>query len=406
MAAASGERRKTPPPPKSPTTDDPPINPGPKRQQNGSASGREAPFREDPASGDADDPDSPTQVSSSSTSSALPRKCELFTMTGDLIITKASTTKTPVPPVAPCTQSTPTSPGGAAAAGDPQRGTKREASSLQSPVAEKKGSFGVRTSRSDDHLGKGRGVATVSIDIDDDEMASSLNTLLDTKQDDPRVLWTYNAGGSSSEDTATTATTSSSSGRREDNLSELECCTSEMASAFGSEEADRVHASELDLSSPSNLSPENEDGFSREEDWIAEPDLSESQFRHPGLDSSAALRSRPGNNRRMTHSRSNGSTASRTDASETLELDSPPSAHSGGTLEEDVDLEMAYEGPPPSAEGCCSPTGDEESDAESLRSFHYSPKAVDMPSASRLAKRLYNLEGFKKSDVSRHLSKK
>ncbi|KOB58221.1 putative arf6 guanine nucleotide exchange factor, partial [Operophtera brumata] len=33
------------------------------------------------------------------------------------------------------------------------------------------------------------------------------------------------------------------------------------------------------------------------------------------------------------------------------------------------------------------------------------PKAVDIPSAERLAKRLYHLDGFKKSDVSRHLSK-
>lgn len=49
---------------------------------------------------------------------------------------------------------------------------------------------------------------------------------------------------------------------------------------------------------------------------------------------------------------------------------------------------------------------DEESDIESLHSFHYSPKAVDLPSAIRLAKRLYTLDGFKKSDVSRHLSKK
>ena len=30
---------------------------------------------------------------------------------------------------------------------------------------------------------------------------------------------------------------------------------------------------------------------------------------------------------------------------------------------------------------------------------------VDIPSAHRLAKRLYNLEGFHKSDISRHLSK-
>ncbi|XP_019639434.1 PREDICTED: uncharacterized protein LOC109481344 isoform X2 [Branchiostoma belcheri] len=35
-----------------------------------------------------------------------------------------------------------------------------------------------------------------------------------------------------------------------------------------------------------------------------------------------------------------------------------------------------------------------------------SPKKVDIPSAKRLAKRLYNLDGFKKSDVARHLSKK
>lgn len=381
MAAASGERFKSPSPA---APGDSSGSPAPR--QNGTPGGgqRHSSTLDDAGGGD----ESLAASSPSTSSSSVARKCELFTMTGDLIITKASSTKTP----ATRTQSTPASPGG-----DPQRGTKREASSLQSPVAEKKGSFGVRTSRSDDHLGKARGtVAAVSIDIDDDEMASSLNTLLDTK-DDPRVLWTYNAAGGSSEDnTATTGSASSSSGRRED-LSELECCTSEMASAFGSEEADRVHASELDLSSPSQLSPENEDGFSREEDWLAEPDLSESQFRHPALLDSS-LRAAARGARRMQHSRSNGSTASRTDASETLELDSPPSAHSGGTLEE----ELAQ--PPDDA----SPGGaatDEESDAESLRSFHYSPKAVDTPSASRLAKRLYNLEGFKKSDVSRHLSK-
>lgn len=51
-------------------------------------------------------------------------------------------------------------------------------------------------------------------------------------------------------------------------------------------------------------------------------------------------------------------------------------------------------------------TLNEDLDSDSLHSFHYSPKAVDMPSAVRLAKRLFYLEGFKKSDVSRHLSKK
>ncbi|XP_020814101.1 uncharacterized protein LOC110188657 isoform X6 [Drosophila serrata] len=51
------------------------------------------------------------------------------------------------------------------------------------------------------------------------------------------------------------------------------------------------------------------------------------------------------------------------------------------------------------------PVSDDGSDVESLHSYHYSPKAVDMPSAIRLAKRLHSLDGFKKSDVSRHLSK-
>lgn len=52
------------------------------------------------------------------------------------------------------------------------------------------------------------------------------------------------------------------------------------------------------------------------------------------------------------------------------------------------------------------PVSDDGSDVDSLHSYHYSPKAVDIPSAVRLAKRLYGLDGFKKSDVSRHLSKK
>ncbi|KAK2720362.1 hypothetical protein QYM36_004300 [Artemia franciscana] len=52
-----------------------------------------------------------------------------------------------------------------------------------------------------------------------------------------------------------------------------------------------------------------------------------------------------------------------------------------------------------------SPTlSEEESDLESL-SYHYSPKAVDVPAAGRLAKRLFMLDGFHKSDIARHLSK-
>ncbi|XP_026287868.1 PH and SEC7 domain-containing protein isoform X2 [Frankliniella occidentalis] len=51
------------------------------------------------------------------------------------------------------------------------------------------------------------------------------------------------------------------------------------------------------------------------------------------------------------------------------------------------------------------PLSEDESDIESLHSYHYSPKGVDLPSAIRLAKRLYMLDGFKKSDISKHLCK-
>lgn len=46
-----------------------------------------------------------------------------------------------------------------------------------------------------------------------------------------------------------------------------------------------------------------------------------------------------------------------------------------------------------------------DSDSDSSVNI-YTPKAVDLPSAQRLAKRLFYLDGFKTSDVARHLSKK
>lgn len=48
-----------------------------------------------------------------------------------------------------------------------------------------------------------------------------------------------------------------------------------------------------------------------------------------------------------------------------------------------------------------------DSDSSDVESMRVAPvvKAVDLPSAERLAKRLYSLDGFKVSDVWRHLSK-
>ncbi|KAH8306348.1 hypothetical protein KR018_008499, partial [Drosophila ironensis] len=89
-------------------------------------------------------------------------------------------------------------------------------------------------------------------------------------------------------------------------------------------------------------------------------------------------------------------------------LDSGNNSNSSGRSDDDV-VTLTDDQP-----GCVNPMGlrdgsppvsDDGSDVESLHSYHYSPKAVDMPSAIRLAKRLHSLDGFKKSDVSRHLSK-
>ena len=54
----------------------------------------------------------------------------------------------------------------------------------------------------------------------------------------------------------------------------------------------------------------------------------------------------------------------------------------------------------PTGSGPSSP----DSDTGSI--YHQPLKDVDLPSAQRLAKRLYDLDGFKKQDISKHLSKK
>ena len=92
-------------------------------------------------------------------------------------------------------------------------------------------------------------------------------------------------------------------------------------------------------------------------------------------------------------------------------VDSPqsPGASSGGTLTPERQQEPPHQplaSPPYSPPTSLGPgSSEEESDMESLHSYHPPVKVVDIPSAHRLAKRLYNLEGFHKSDISRHLSK-
>lgn len=103
----------------------------------------------------------------------------------------------------------------------------------------------------------------------------------------------------------------------------------------------------------------------------------------------------------------NGLPAGSERKSSTSSLRSPTSRSSGSSSNGTVTPEGAaaahpvYENSPASA----AVSSEEDSDMESLHSYHPPAKVIDVPSAVRLAKRLYHLDGFKKTDVSRHLSK-
>ncbi len=80
-----------------------------------------------------------------------------------------------------------------------------------------------------------------------------------------------------------------------------------------------------------------------------------------------------------------------------------------GTNNANVDVSQLSEAyssidqPPPQSLNAADSS--EESDLESLRSYHPPARPIDIPSAERLAKRLFYLEGFRRTDVSRHLGK-
>lgn len=58
-----------------------------------------------------------------------------------------------------------------------------------------------------------------------------------------------------------------------------------------------------------------------------------------------------------------------------------------------------------SSQSILTNSSEEDSDLDSLHSYHPPQRVIDTSSAARLAKRLFYLDGFKKTDVSRHLSK-
>ncbi|XP_013138934.1 PREDICTED: PH and SEC7 domain-containing protein 1 isoform X5 [Papilio polytes] len=318
----------------------------------------------------------------------------------------------------------------------------------------------VRTSRSEDHLQymnvfqKESSLSAVAVDMEED-VTSSLNTLLDARPDSAtpgprsdsdlerdRIVWTYNAPVScASERThcngsgATSNSTSISDGISQRSSSPASP-TSVSSSVMSSRATPphRTHLLSTSQHSQHSHRPINGDmSLSEAVSNISSPDYQDQddmfetgrdcprmELSDPSDSDSTILVSEP------CHKRAKSNSSYSPDSDVTLNGE-----------HKDYRIVIQVKGPDKSVNasdsvnnnnnftqngkenGCNSPENqgyqelgsnsdvgsDEGSDGDSLHSFHYSPKAVDIPSAERLAKRLYHLDGFKKSDVSRHLSK-
>lgn len=306
--------------------------------------------------------------------------------------------------------------------------TRRCSQQQNVTYARKTDASGFRTSRSEDHLQLSQRDGTlgnaIPIDIDED-VTSSLHTLLDTRHDSEsesqssdhdRIVWTYNAPippSSNSNHVIVSPTSRSSSistsPQHTDSPASPTSVSSSVMTSSGSKGKDlslmnsngggggmptgglMTMSGEQSVSEAiSNISsPDYQD----EHDLLSARDLSAAMAISDPSDSDSTLivDEKEKNVIPIADAEVNKSTDPLKDSEDEL-----------ATLTEEpfnlMSITTQREASPP--------ISDDGSDVDSLHSFHYSPKAVDMPSAIRLAKRLYTLDGFKKSDVSRHLSKK
>ncbi|GAB6028193.1 hypothetical protein CHUAL_002395 [Chamberlinius hualienensis] len=374
-----------------------------------------------------------------------PPRFETYMMTGDLILNlnaKASGSNSLVSKPKRVDYRTPGGQSSAPASpedGDARyrgKGLKRESPSLCSPVADKKTAFAyptsfVRTSRSEDHLQKDF-LTTVNIDIDDD-ITSSVNTLLDTRHDNPaneRIVWTYNAPishdsvSSSSPHSSspssplqsptykplrsTSPTKQTSSKRRAPGLPRSNS-TSPASSPTSVSCPLRLGDEQTGVSEP--LSPTSSEECHRTTDFEGDGSVEGSPRM---LQNGVFEKSSSGMCEQSNDGKTNASKTTSNLSTNDLVLPIKDKGHTVNGWNRAQDDSSLNSNPSSDVNPITSkrelrkstsPPPDDDSDIDSLHSFHYSPKAVDMPSASRLAKRLYNLEGFKKSDVSRHLCK-
>lgn len=311
---------------------------------------------------------------------------------------------------------------------------RRNTANLQPQGSIKKSSF--RTSRSEDPLQQTQHTV-IPIDIDDD-FNSSLNTLLDTRDSDgsgDRIVWTYNAPVHNASKVISPQSSSSMSFSPPDQRSELASPTSVSSSVMssgGSTKNDQQTSNDIqNLTNPLTNDQSNSEALSNisSPDYQDENDLllssrdivgamtisdpsdsdstilaSEKRFsdimEQPSSSSIGGGGAGGGHN---NHNNNNNkiviqiSENSQASSSHNAKIHMQASVESTGSFDDDnINNDQRKDSPPVS----------DDSDVDSLHSFHYSPKGVDLPSAVRLAKRLYYLEGFRKSDVSRHLSKK
>ncbi|XP_046803844.1 PH and SEC7 domain-containing protein isoform X4 [Lucilia cuprina] len=308
-------------------------------------------------------------------------------------------------------------------------------------IVRKCDSAGFRTSKSEDHLQQiqreGMG-AVIPIDIDED-VNSSLNTLLDTRQDSEdsqasdrdRIVWTYNAplqphqlaalqqqqqqqqqqqystnyGSNNSHNHSHSSSISSSPHHSAGSPASPTSVSSSVMSSSGSKGA----LGGMILSDPSDS-----DSTILVSDAAVQRQQQQQQQRHhqqqqKSSEHKVVIQVRGADNATNSHNSHNNNGSSM----RSLGSDYKNSEDELATLAEDAAGPMYQQTTSPNSNSgtlgdgreSSPPVSDDGSDVESLHSYHYSPKAVDMPSAIRLAKRLYTLDGFKKSDVSRHLSK-
>ncbi|KAJ0178939.1 hypothetical protein K1T71_005714 [Dendrolimus kikuchii] len=320
----------------------------------------------------------------------------------------------------------------------------------------------VRTSRSEDHLQfqKEWSLSAVAVEMEED-VTSSLNTLLDARPDSAtpgptpnsdsqrdRIVWTYNAPVScASERTACNGSATSNSTSISDGISQRS--SSPMSPTSGSScgltpspratpplrhllpTSATAHHHHHKLNGDMSLSEAVSNISSP--DYQDQDDMFETgrecprmELSDPSDSDSTILVSEPCHKRvksNSTYSNEHGSDVTLNGDSDhriVIQVKGPDKQNTNDNVNNNNNnnnntnytqngKENGYNSPENQGYqelGSGSDGGsDEGSDGDSLHSFHYSPKAVDIPSAERLAKRLYHLDGFKKSDVSRHLSK-